>query len=118
MMTTIRGNLKTGFSRRDPPRGVEAVDSIVIAGRRKGELRPGDAVTLVDQSRFEVHTAAIHRELVGWHWKLLAGTADRVEAVVEVFNYGNLPVLAYLTRRVGGTVPRKQSLLPPNAKAL
>ncbi len=97
-MTRIRGNLKTGYTKKDPPSGVNAVDSIMIAGRRKGELRPGAMVTLVDQSKLEVHTTAIHCELIGWHWKLLGGNGDRVEAVVEVFNYGDSPVYAYLTR--------------------
>ena len=102
-MTRKRGDLKTGYTEKDPPSGVNAVDSIMIAGRRKGELWPGAVLTPIDQSKFEVHTTAIHRELIGWHWKLLGGKGDRAEGVVEVFNYGDSPVHVYLTR-VGSPV--------------
>jgi hypothetical protein len=80
--------------------GVDGVDTggWILLGKRKGELRPGTVLTLVDQSKFEVHTTAIHRDLVGWHWKLVGGDEDRLEAIVEVFNYGDSPVHAYLTR--------------------
>jgi hypothetical protein len=98
MASRKRGNLRLGYAKKDPPQGVNAVDSITVYGKSKGELQPGTVLTPDAQSRFEVHTDSIHRELVGWHWKLLSGTGDRLEAVVEVFNYGDSPVSAYLTR--------------------
>ena len=82
--------------RSTPPEGKEALDSIVIHPRSRGNLHmPGEFSAEAKHPRYKVTVLATNNDGVQWEEKLM-GSRDHYVVVIEVRNFNDSPAVVHL----------------------